>query len=46
MKTFLKFLISYKVIKMIIGSLLAIVILSILVQNGLIEFIIKTLKNL
>ena len=46
MKDLIKYLISFKLIKILIGSLIATYIIIYLYANGFIEFIIKTLENL
>ena len=46
MKDLIKYLISFKLIKILIGSLIATYIIIYLYANGFIKFIIKTLENL
>ena len=46
MKDLIKYLISFKLIKILIGTLIAMYIIIYLYANGFIEFIIKTLENL
>lgn len=46
MKNLIKYLILFKLIKILIGSLIATYIIIYLYANGFIEFIIKTLENL
>ena len=46
MKDLIKYLILFKLIKILIGSLIATYIIIYLYVNGFLEFIIKTLENL
>lgn len=46
MKDLIKYLITFKLIKILIASLIATYIIIYLYANGILEFIIKTLENL
>lgn len=46
MKGIFTLLLSFKVLKIIIGSIIALIIIRFLISNGFLEFAIKTIKSL